>query len=137
MTNLVSGHEKILDVSHVNLSFKGVNAITDFSFCIQAGEICSLIGPNGAGKSSMLNILNGVYVPDSGEIIFNGKHFTKMEPLKAAHMGIGRTFQNNALFPKMSVLDNVMTGLSKKVKVNFFEYALKLPRARNAEKQFT
>ncbi len=136
MTEQAPEQAKILDVSHVSLSFKGVNAITDFSFYVRTGEICSLIGPNGAGKSSMLNILNGVYVPDSGEIIFNGKHFKKMEPLKAAHMGIGRTFQNNALFPKMSVLDNVMSGLSKKVKVNFFEYALKLPRARKAEQQF-
>ncbi len=136
MVDSVSDHERILDVSNVSLSFKGVKAISDFSFFVRKGEICSLIGPNGAGKSSMLNILNGVYVPDSGEIVFNGKHFKKMEPLKAAHMGIGRTFQNNALFPKMSVLDNVMSGLSKNVKVNFFEYALKLPRARRAEKEF-
>lgn len=129
-------HAYILDVSHVSLSFKGVSAISDFSFFVRTGEICSLIGPNGAGKSSMLNIINGVYVPDSGEIIFNDKHFQKMEPLKAAHMGIGRTFQNNALFQKMNVIDNVMSGLSKKVKANFFEYAFRLPRAREEEKQF-
>ena len=128
--------DHILDVRDVSLSFRGLQAITSLSFSVNRNEICALIGPNGAGKSSMLNILNGVYVPNSGEIVFNGKHFRQIQPLKAARMGIGRMFQNNALFKKMSVLDNVLTGLSRKVKTNFLEHALRLPRALREEAEF-
>lgn len=125
-----------LEVHNVSLSFKSVTAISDFSFDVARGEICALIGPNGAGKSSMLNILNGVYRPDSGEIVFNGSHFRRIHPVEAANRGIGRMFQNNALFPKMTVLDNVLTGLSRKSETNLFEQALRLPRAVREERKF-
>jgi branched-chain amino acid transport system ATP-binding protein len=125
-----------LEVRNVSLSFKGVKAISDLSFCVERHEICALIGPNGAGKSSLLNILNGVYVPDSGEIVFEGEHFHRMEPLKAARRGIGRGFQNNALFSGMSVLDNVIAGLSRRSQVTLVEEAFRLPRARAQEVAF-
>jgi hypothetical protein len=101
-------HERgtLLAVRGISLSFKGVRAITDLSFDVRAGEICALIGPNGAGKSSLLNILNGVYRADAGELVFDGAGCPRA-PLEAARRGIGRTFQNNALFKKMSVLDNI------------------------------
>jgi branched-chain amino acid transport system ATP-binding protein len=123
----------ILDVRGVSLSFKGVKAISDLSFSVVRGEICALIGPNGAGKSSLLNVLNGVYVPDSGEIVFNGEHFRQIEPLAAARRGIARTFQNNALFKKMSVLDNVLTGLARHTRTGFLAQALRLPGAQREE----
>ncbi|ACM39862.1 MULTISPECIES: ABC transporter ATP-binding protein [Rhizobium/Agrobacterium group] len=125
-----------LEVKHVSLSFKGVKAISDLSFQVERQEICALIGPNGAGKSSLLNILNGVYVPDSGEIVFEGEHFRRMQPLEAARRGIGRGFQNNALFSGMSVLDNVIAGLSRHSKVTLLEEAFRLPRALKQERDF-
>lgn len=105
--------QAILQVRDISLSFKGVKAINALSFEVQRGEICALIGPNGAGKSSLLNVLNGVYRFDAGEIVFEQHHFHRIDPLGAARRGIGRTFQNNALFKKMSVLDNILTGLSR------------------------
>ncbi|MBF2714780.1 ABC transporter ATP-binding protein [Agrobacterium vitis] len=125
-----------LEVKNVSLSFKGVKAISDLSFQLERQEICALIGPNGAGKSSLLNILNGVYVPDSGEIVFEGEHFRRMQPLEAARRGIGRGFQNNALFSGMSVLDNVIAGLSRHSKVMLLEEAFQLPRALKQERDF-
>jgi branched-chain amino acid transport system ATP-binding protein len=128
--------QPILDVRNISLSFKGVNAISGLSFSVAEGSICALIGPNGAGKSSLLNILNGVYRADSGEIVFCGDHFRAIEPLKAAQRGIARTFQNIALFKKMSVIDNILTGLSRHSEVNLAEQALRLPRARRQEATF-
>ena len=127
--------EPILDVRAISLSFKGVNAISDLSFSVVRGEIIALIGPNGAGKSSLLNVLNGVYIADSGEIIFEGQHFRQIEPLEAARRGIARTFQNNALFKKMSVLDNVLAGLARHTHSSFLAQALRLPGARHEEAQ--
>jgi len=125
-----------LEVRNVSLSFKGVKAISDLSFQVERREICALIGPNGAGKSSLLNILNGVYTPDSGEIVFEGEHFRRMQPLEAARRGIGRGFQNNALFSGMSVLDNVIAGLSRHARVTLIEEAFRLPRALRQERTF-
>jgi len=128
--------QAILQVRDISLSFKGVKAISGLSFDVQRGEICALIGPNGAGKSSLLNVLNGVYRFDAGEIIFDDQHFQRIDPLGAARRGIGRTFQNNALFKKMSVLDNLLTGLSRYMRSTFIEQALGLPRARREAEAF-
>jgi branched-chain amino acid transport system ATP-binding protein len=131
----MSTSDPILDVRGISLSFKGVRAISDLSFAVSRGEIFALIGPNGAGKSSLLNVLNGVYSPDAGEIIFEGEHFHQIEPLAAARRGIARTFQNNALFKKMSVLDNVLTGLARHTRSGFLAQGLRLPGARREEAQ--
>lgn len=128
--------EPILQVRDVSLSFKGVKAINELSFEVRRGEICALIGPNGAGKSSLLNLLNGVYRFDSGEIVFEQQRFRRIDPLDAARRGIGRTFQNNALFKKMSVIDNLLTGLSRHMRSHFLEQALGLPRARREAEAF-
>ncbi|NWB29664.1 ABC transporter ATP-binding protein [Pseudomonas gingeri] len=128
--------ESILQVRGVSLSFKGVKAINELSFDVRRGEICALIGPNGAGKSSLLNLLNGVYRFDSGEIVFEQSRFRRIDPLQAARQGIGRTFQNNALFKKMSVIDNLLTGLSRHMRSHFLEQALGLPRARREAEAF-
>lgn len=126
----------LLEVRNVSLSFKGVKAINDLSFAVRQGEICALIGPNGAGKSSLLNILNGVYRADAGELRFDDRPLRRPHPLDAARLGIGRTFQNNALFKKMSVLDNVLTGLSRFQRSWLLEQALGLPRARHEAREF-
>jgi branched-chain amino acid transport system ATP-binding protein len=120
----MSGQNVLLSMSNISLSFKGVKAITDISFNVNQGEICSLIGPNGAGKSSLLNVINGVYQPDVGQITFDGETRTKMKPHDAAVKGIARTFQNIALFKGMNVLDNVLTGRNLKVQTHWIQQAL-------------
>ena len=132
----MSSTESILQVSGISLSFKGVKAINQLSFDVRKGEICALIGPNGAGKSSLLNVLNGVYRFDAGSIVFEQQPFKRIDPLTAARRGIGRTFQNNALFKKMSVIDNILTGLSRHLRSSFIEQALNLPRARHEAAEF-
>jgi len=126
----------LLEVRNLSLSFKGVKALSDLSFSVAEREICALIGPNGAGKSSLLNILNGVYRADAGELLFDARPLKRPHPLAAARLGIGRTFQNNALFKKMSVRDNVLTGLSRFQRSLFVEQALGLPRARREAREF-
>jgi branched-chain amino acid transport system ATP-binding protein len=132
----MSSTDSILQVSGISLSFKGVKAINELSFDVRRGEICALIGPNGAGKSSLLNVLNGVYRFDAGSIVFEQQPFKRIDPLTAARRGIGRTFQNNALFKKMSVIDNILTGLSRHLRSSFIEQALGLPRARREAEEF-
>src|SRR5512139_2857309 len=107
--------EVILKVENISLAFGGVKALTDISFDVRAREIRAIIGPNGAGKSSMLNVINGVYQPQAGEIVFKGVARKQMRPQEAAQAGIARTFQNIALFKGMSVLDNIMTGRNLKM----------------------
>ncbi|MHC8287350.1 ABC transporter ATP-binding protein [Pseudomonas sp. XS1P51] len=132
----MSSTDSILQVSGISLSFKGVKAINELSFDVRRGEICALIGPNGAGKSSLLNVLNGVYRFDAGSIVFEQQSFKRIDPLTAARRGIGRTFQNNALFKKMSVIDNILTGLSRHLRSSFIEQALGLPRAQREAADF-
>ncbi len=124
--------EVILDLQNISLRFGGVKALTDISFDVREHEIRAIIGPNGAGKSSMLNVINGVYHPQEGVIIFHGRERKKMEPHHAATQGIARTFQNIALFKGMSVL-NIMTGRITRMKANFIEHALWLGRAKREE----
>lgn len=123
----------ILDLQNISLRFGGVKALTDISFDVCEHEIRAIIGPNGAGKSSMLNVINGVYHPQEGTIIFRGQERKKMEPHQAATQGIARTFQNIALFKGMSVLDNLMTGRLTLMKSHFFEHALWMGRAKKEE----
>ncbi|MFL6715355.1 MAG: ABC transporter ATP-binding protein [Burkholderiaceae bacterium] len=114
----------ILDLKNISLSFGGVKALTDISFDVREHEIRAIIGPNGAGKSSMLNVINGVYRPQKGEIVYRGQQRRGMNTYAAAKSGIARTFQNIALFKGMTVLDNIMTGRNLKMKSNFLLQAL-------------
>ena len=123
----------ILDLKGISLSFGGVKALTDISFDVREHEIRAIIGPNGAGKSSMLNVINGVYTPQHGEIVFRGQHFHKMNPRKVAEMGVGRTFQNLALFKGMSVLDNIMTGRSLRMHSGVFAQMIRFGPAEREE----
>jgi len=123
----------VLDLRSVSLSFGGVKALTDISFNVREHEVRAIIGPNGAGKSSMLNVINGVYRPQEGEIVLRGEHFAKMNPYKAACAGIARTFQNIALFKGMSVLDNIMTGRNLRMKSSLFQQAFRLGAAWREE----
>ncbi len=123
----------ILDLQNISLSFGGVKALTNISFDVREGEIRAIIGPNGAGKSSMLNVINGVYHPQQGRIVFRGQERRRMNPHEAAAQGIARTFQNIALFKGMTVLDNIMTGRNLKMKCNFLQHALYWGAAQREE----
>jgi len=111
----VAAGEVLLSVERVSLAFGGVRALVEVSFDIRKGEIRAIIGPNGAGKTSMLNVINGFYQAQDGEIVFRGEARRKMRPYEAASGGIARTFQNVALFKGMTALDNIMAGRSLKM----------------------
>ena len=100
----------LLEVKGITLKFGGVTAIENISFDIREGEVRAIIGPNGAGKSSMLNVINGFYHPQEGEVWFKNEIRAPMKPYQIAYQGIARTFQNIALFKGMSTLDNIKTG---------------------------
>ncbi len=102
--------QPILELDRVSLQFGGVRAMTEVSCSIYPGELFSIIGPNGAGKTSTLNCISGRYRPTSGVIRHKGRDITGLGPRKRADLGIGRTFQNLALFSGMTVLDNILVG---------------------------
>jgi branched-chain amino acid transport system ATP-binding protein len=116
--------ETVMEMKNITLRFGGVTAIKDVSFDIREGELRAIIGPNGAGKSSMLNVINGFYHPQEGEIWFHGQKRGAMKPHEIAKQGIARTFQNIALFNGMSTLDNIMTGRLTRMHSNIFWQAL-------------
>jgi len=123
----------LLEVERASLTFGGVKALTDISFDVREHEIRAIIGPNGAGKSSLLNLINGVYTPVSGSIRFRGQVRRRMHPHEAARMGIARTFQSLALFKGMSVLDNIMTGRTLKMRCGLLAQALRMGPALREE----
>lgn len=123
----------ILDLQNISLRFGGVKALTDISFNVREHEIRAIIGPNGAGKSSMLNVINGVYHPQEGTIVYRDKKRHDMDTHEAAEAGFARTFQNIALFKGMSVLDNLMTGRNLKMKSNLLLQALFVGPAQREE----
>jgi len=125
--------DPILEVKGISLSFGGIQALSNVSFDVRRKEIRAIIGPNGAGKSSMLNCINGAYKPQEGQIVFEGQVLSDVNPHKMASLGIARTFQHLALFKGMSVLDNIMTGRSLKMKSNMFLQALRIGPAEQEE----
>jgi branched-chain amino acid transport system ATP-binding protein len=123
----------VMEMKNITLRFGGVTAIKDISFDIREGEVRAIIGPNGAGKSSMLNVINGFYHPQEGEIWYLGKKRGPMKPYEIARQGIARTFQNIALFKGMSTLDNIMTGRLTKMNSGIFSQAIWKGRAEREE----
>jgi branched-chain amino acid transport system ATP-binding protein len=110
---------EFLDIRDVSLRFGGVRALTNVSLSVKKGELFSIIGPNGAGKTSLLNCISGRYKPTEGAVFYKGANITRRRPADRAKLGIGRTFQNLALFQHMSVLDNIMVGRHHLLKNNF------------------
>lgn len=100
----------LLRVANVSLRFGGVVALDDLSFSVDRGTICALIGPNGAGKTTLFNVVSGLYRRDSGRIYFDGADITPLPAYRMSGRGIARTFQNLALVPGLSVLENVEVG---------------------------
>lgn len=116
----------LLDVTEVTVRFGGVVALDGLSFSIEEGQICALIGPNGAGKTTLFNVVSRVYDPTEGKLTYDGRDLTALAPHTIAKVGIARTFQNLALWPGMSVLENVMVGMHTTSKQSFLTAALRL-----------
>jgi branched-chain amino acid transport system ATP-binding protein len=125
----------LLEVSGLTLTFGGVAALTDVSFAVDRGELFGVIGPNGAGKTCILNCLNGVYRPQSGHALLDGHDLATMRPAATAEAGVGRTFQNLALFSNLTVIDNLMLGRHHLMKAGPVAGALWWGRARREEIQ--
>lgn len=125
----------ILEVDKVGVRFGGIIALNGVSFNMQEGQIVGLIGPNGAGKTTLFNCLSRLYVPNEGDIRFRGETILNSPPHHIADIGIGRTFQNLALFQTMSVLENVMVGGHSTTKSSYFENFLPLPWVKREESE--
>ncbi|MAE47958.1 MAG: ABC transporter ATP-binding protein [SAR116 cluster bacterium] len=123
----------VMEMRNITLRFGGVVAIQDITFDIRQGEIRAIIGLNGAGKSSMLNVINGFYHPQEGEVWYKGAIRGPMRPHQIAAQGIARTFQNIALFHGMSTLDNIMTGRLTHMKTGLLSQAVWAGRAQREE----
>ena len=123
----------LLAVKGVSVRFGGVVALDGVSFDIEPGQVVGLIGPNGAGKTTLFNCLSRLYTPTDGTIEFDGRPLLDMPAHRIAGLGIGRTFQNLALFPTMTVLQNVMTGTHSGTSSGFLGNALNLGRVRREE----
>jgi branched-chain amino acid transport system ATP-binding protein len=117
----------LLTVRDVTVRFGGIVALDAVSFEIAEGQIVGLIGPNGAGKTTFFNCLSRLRAPDRGEILFEGRSILRAPPHRIAELGIGRTFQNRALFPTMTVLQNVMVGMHGRTRGDLASDALRLP----------
>jgi branched-chain amino acid transport system ATP-binding protein len=107
---LANNVQPLLKVSGVSKRFGGLQALNDVGISIQPGQIVGLIGPNGAGKTTFFNVITGLYTPDSGSFVLDGKPYTPQAVHQVAQEGIARTFQNIRLFPEMTALENVMVG---------------------------
>ena len=125
----------MLEVKNISISFGGLKAVNDFSVTIEKGQLYGLIGPNGAGKTTVFNLLTGVYKPDTGTILLDGKNITGRSTIEINQDGIARTFQNIRLFKELSGLDNVKVGLHNHFKYSTIEGILRLPRYYKVEKQ--
>jgi branched-chain amino acid transport system ATP-binding protein len=106
--------EPILAIDGMSKNFGGLRAVSDVSFAVGDHAITSLIGPNGAGKTTVFNLVSGFLLPDTGTVRFRGEAIEALPPFAIAHRGIARTFQNPRVFPKMTVLENVMVGIRQR-----------------------
>ena len=125
----------MLDVKNLSISFGGLKAVDDFSITIEKGQLYGLIGPNGAGKTTIFNLLTGVYKPDGGRILLDGKDITGHKAIQINQAGIARTFQNIRLFKELSVLDNVKVGLHNHHKYSTLSGILRLPSYYKVEQE--
>ena len=123
----------LLEVRDLSINFGGLRALSRVSFGVSKGEIFSLIGPNGAGKTTALNLITRLYEPNGGEVIFQGENLLTLRADQIIRQRISRTFQNVGLFPTLSSLENVMSGLHAFGTGGFFSCALKLTGARRDE----
>ena len=123
----------LLQVDGITLAFGGVKALNGVGFAVQPGSITAVIGPNGAGKTSLFNTISGFYRPTQGHILFEGQDISQVHAPQRARLGLGRSFQNIALFRGMTVLDNIKLGRHAHLKTNVLDALFYVGRARREE----
>jgi branched-chain amino acid transport system ATP-binding protein len=132
---MAGDQEALLSVRGVTVRFGGIVALDGVSFDVARGSICGLIGPNGAGKTTLFNCLSRLYQYQAGDILFEGRSITAMPTHRVAGIGMGRTFQNLAMFKTMAVRENVMVGAHSRSSAGFVASALRLPRVGIEERR--
>jgi branched-chain amino acid transport system ATP-binding protein len=125
----------ILSLTRVSKRFGGVPALSEVAFEVAAGEVTALIGPNGAGKSTAVNCISGLLRPDAGCVTFNGRDITGLPAHQIARLGMTRTFQNLKIFPRLSVLENVLCGMTVHAGRSVILAMLRLPSLRHRERR--
>ncbi len=123
----------LLKLQDVSIAFGGIAALDNVSFEVAAGTICGLIGPNGAGKTTLFNCLSRLYMPLRGSIFFNNQNLLRFPVHKIASLGVGRTFQNLALFESMPVRENILMGFHPRMRSGLFTDILRLPSVRREQ----
>jgi branched-chain amino acid transport system ATP-binding protein len=131
---LADGRPPLLAIDALTVRFGGIVALDDVSFHVDDGQIVGLIGPNGAGKTTVFNCVSRLLTPDAGDIRFDGRSLLALAPHRIAALGIGRTFQNLALFATMTVIDTVLVGLHARTRAGFAGSALGLPAVAAEER---
>lgn len=127
--------DSVLEIKNLTKNFGGLSAVQNLDFSVRRGSITSLIGPNGAGKSTVFNLISGLYKPDTGEILLDGKDIAGQSPDRVQKQGIARTFQNQRLFANLSVLENVLIGYHSRLRAGLFGDIVKPPWVRNEEQR--
>jgi ABC-type branched-subunit amino acid transport system ATPase component len=125
----------LLELRDVSKAFGGLDVISRLDLHLDEGEIVSVIGPNGAGKTTLFNLVTGIYRPDGGDILFDGKSIVGKEPHRIAQLGIARTFQTLRLFLNMTVKENVAAATYGNTKARVWQSALRTPFARREERE--
>jgi ABC-type branched-subunit amino acid transport system ATPase component len=125
----------LLELSGVSLSFGGLTVVDELDLHVEEGEIVSVIGPNGAGKTTLFNLITGIYGPDEGEIVFEGRSIVGLQPHQISKRGISRTFQTLRLFLNMSVKENVMAAAYGHTRAGVFRSMVRTPGMRREERE--
>jgi branched-chain amino acid transport system ATP-binding protein len=133
--NKADQQQPLLQITGLSKHFGGLPALAEVSFGVERGQVTALIGPNGAGKTTLINCLTGVIRPDGGEILFAGHHIAGLAAHRIARLGVSRTFQNLRIFPRLSVLDNVLCGLTAQAGDSLLQALLRPPGLRHRERR--
>jgi branched-chain amino acid transport system ATP-binding protein len=132
-----SSDRDLLTLSGVSVAFGGIKALTDVSLAVAENRVTAVIGPNGAGKTSLFNVISGFYPADAGSVTFAGQDLLRCPAHRRSTLGISRTFQNIALFPGMTVEENIKLGAHSQLRTGLFVAALYLGPARREERAIT
>jgi branched-chain amino acid transport system ATP-binding protein len=135
LIDMAGAADPLLSVRGVSVRFGGIVALDGVSFDVMAGQVCGLIGPNGAGKTTLFNCLSRLYSYQAGDILFEGQSITALPTHRIAALGMGRTFQNLAMFRRLPVRDNIMVGAHARSSSGFVANALRLPRVSDEERR--
>ena len=124
----------LLSLENVTKTFGGLKAVNNMSFDVANGSVIGIIGPNGAGKTTVFNLITGNYIPDSGDIRFQGQSLVKLKPHEIVEKGIARTFQSIRLFSDLPVIENVLAGRHCRMQSGLFSSLFRMPKQQKEEK---